>query len=65
MLNAYLSDVGDGLCMAIRTHMGDTVQIDCGSTVGYWNDKCGEVAFEGLIRILSGICYVHIVKRSF
>jgi len=64
MLNAYLSDVGDGLCMAIRTHMGETVQIDCGSTVGYWNEKCGEVAFEGLIRILNRLSDPNILVLS-
>lgn len=64
MLNAYLSDVGDGLCMAIRTHSGETVQIDCGATAGYWNDKCGEVAFEGLKRIINRLSNPSILLLS-
>ena len=53
MLNAYLADVGDGLCAAVKTDAGDSVLIDCGTTVGFWNEKCGEDSFEGLKRIVN------------
>lgn len=53
MLNVYLADVGDGLCAAVKTDAGNSVLIDCGTTVGFWNKKCGEDSFEGLKRIIS------------
>jgi len=41
----YVADVGDGLCMAVRTIFGKTLQIDCGS-----QDE-SNVALDGLARI--------------
>ncbi|MDH5733057.1 MAG: hypothetical protein OEY88_04660 [Candidatus Bathyarchaeota archaeon] len=46
MRGIYVADVGDGLCMAIRTISGDVVQIDCGS-------QEIKVASNGLKRIFN------------
>ncbi len=40
----YVADVGDGLCMALRTSFGETIQIDCGSQQG------SDVALNGLMK---------------
>lgn len=45
MRSMYVSDVGDGLCMAIDTFFGKTIQIDCGSKQG------SEVALRGLMNL--------------
>jgi ribonuclease BN (tRNA processing enzyme) len=45
MRGTYVADVGDGLCMAISTIFGDTIQIDCG------NHDERATAFHGLERI--------------
>lgn len=50
---ALIADVGDGLCMAVRTTIGDTMLIDCGSTAGRWNLSGSKYAFNGLCRIIS------------
>lgn len=50
---AYVANVGDGLCVAIRTTTDETLQIDCGSTTGYWNTSGAELAFDGLRRIIN------------
>ena len=55
MADAYVCDVGDGLCMAISTRSGETVLVDCGSTVGFWNSSAGRDAFEGLKRIVAAM----------
>jgi hypothetical protein len=44
----HIADVGDGICIGVRTLVGESVQIDCGSQQG------GELAFEGLKRTLYG-----------
>jgi len=44
MESAYIADVEDGLCVAIDTISGKTVQIDCGSQHG------NQVAFDGWLR---------------
>lgn len=44
MKDMYVADVGDGLCMALRTIFGDTAQIDCGG-------QSIAKAFNGLRRI--------------
>lgn len=44
---AFVTDVGDGLCMAVNTIFGETIQIDWGS-----QDGC-EVAFNGFNKIFS------------
>lgn len=46
METIHVADVGDGLCVGIRTTAWETVQIDCGSQQG------GKVAFDGLKRTL-------------
>ena len=45
MRSMYVSDVGDGLCMAIDTFFGKIIQIDCGSSQG------SKVALKGLMNI--------------
>jgi ribonuclease BN (tRNA processing enzyme) len=45
MKSMYVSDVGDGLCMAIDTFFGETIQIDCGSSQGR------KVALKGLMNL--------------
>jgi ribonuclease BN (tRNA processing enzyme) len=40
----YVADVGDGLCMALRSSFGETIQIDCGSQQG------SHVALHGLMK---------------
>lgn len=40
----YVADVGDGLCTALRTSFGETIQIDCGSQQG------SDVALNGLMK---------------
>jgi len=49
MISVYVADVGSGLCIALRTISGESVQIDCG-------DDCdGIKAFSKLSRILPDI----------
>ena len=48
-----VANVGDGLCMAARTNIGEAMLIDCGSTAGRWNLSGSEYAFNGLCRIIS------------
>ena len=45
MRAVYVADVEDGLCMAIRTLFGETIQIDCGSRQGT------DVAFHGFMQL--------------
>lgn len=45
MRQIYVADVGDGLCIAIHTIFGKTIQIDCGSHDG------SNVALNGFDRI--------------
>jgi len=53
MRGIYVADVGDGLCMAVRTLFGEIIHIDCGSQQG------SKTAFEGIMRI-----YNHFYKHS-
>ena len=46
MRSIFIADVGDGLCVGVRTMSGQTIQIDCGSQQG------SKVGFEGLLRTL-------------
>lgn len=46
MRDLIVSDVGDGLCMAVSTISGKIVQIDCGG-------KNGRVAFSGLLKTIN------------
>lgn len=45
MRTMYVSDVGDGLCMAIHTLSGETIQIDCGS------QQSSRVGLDGLMKL--------------
>ena len=45
MREIYMADVGDGLCLSIRTISGDLIQIDCGSNQG------SKIALAGLEKI--------------
>jgi beta-lactamase superfamily II metal-dependent hydrolase len=45
MREIYVADVGDGLCMAVRTLFGEIIYIDCGSHQG------SETAFDGFIKV--------------
>jgi len=47
-----VANVGDGLCTAIRTTIGEIVQIDCGSTAGARNLSGPRSAFDGLCKII-------------
>jgi hypothetical protein len=47
----FIADVGDGLCMAVRTTTGETMLVDCGSAGGHRSVSGPEYAFNGLRRI--------------
>lgn len=64
MRAAYIADVDDGLCMAIRTISGRTIQVDCGSTVGYWNPSGSKLAYDGLQRILKSFSVPNVLILS-
>jgi beta-lactamase superfamily II metal-dependent hydrolase len=51
MREIYVADVGDGLCMAVRTLFGEIIHIDCGSQQG------SKTAFDGFIKV-----YNHFYK---
>jgi beta-lactamase superfamily II metal-dependent hydrolase len=53
MRHVYVSDVGDGLCLAIGISSTENVLVDCGATVGFWNPSGGKDAFEGLQRAVT------------
>jgi len=54
----YVSDVGDGLCMALRTSYGETIQIDCGSQQG------SDVALNGLMKFYNHLSSPDIFMLS-
>lgn len=60
----YVANVGDGLCIAIRTAANETAIIDCGSDVSYWNTKGSERAFSGLQRIINLLSTPNILLLS-